>query len=235
MAEREKTKAEAQQNQARRLRSWRRSLDLTQAELANMAGLNPVTYGSYEQKRPIPIDVLARLRTLGYDDSQGNATVVRESTVSVNFGGRAFIRSWRGAMAGFKDDIGCIEADGLGEVPAAFLVDPTKPDRHDLVRVSGRSMEPRVHSGDQVVIFRDTTLFRNSIVLATAPDGRTFLKVLREGQTGKWELHSLSADGAVFDDLRDWMVHGYAVAIIQADPLPGTANVEFGFGRPLKA
>lgn len=154
---------------------------------------------------------------------------------SDGFAASAKIRGWRGVHAANSLEAGCcIERSDPIEIPAAFLVGgPENANNHDAVQVSGTSMEPRIYSGEVVVVLRERTPRRNTIVLMESPEGAMFLKVLRT-KGGKWQLESIHPDGLDAVDLEGWTHHGYAVAII-GDPDEGSRNIEWNFGRPLKA
>lgn len=65
------------------LRIWRKSLGITQEQLAKELRENSKTYSSYERgASPVPPEILAKLRSLGYSGSpnqrQGTAALTRE-------------------------------------------------------------------------------------------------------------------------------------------------------------
>jgi len=70
--------------------------------------------------------------------------------------------------------------------------------------------------------------------MAQDPEGRVFIKVLRD-VAGKWQLKSISEDGATFVDLKDWKLCGYAVAILGDDTGGNDRNIRWPFGQPIKA
>jgi len=163
-----------------------------------------------------------------------NAEILSDRKTIEGFTTTAAIRSWRGALAGFNGEECYLWEDGVFEVPTAFMIGgPAKIDQHDVVRVSGMSMSPRVLSGDRVIIYRDPTLIRNSIVLATSPELKVYLKVLRH-VCDRWELDSLGL-GDHFPDLTGWKVHGYAITILRSDDDEPGPNVEWRTGKPLRA
>jgi phage repressor protein C with HTH and peptisase S24 domain len=165
---------------------------------------------------------------------QGEATLEPAGTAQ-GFARTAVIRSYRGVLAGYGSEECWFEEDGWDEVPTAFLVDGARGiDEHGIARVSGRSMEPRIHSGDRVVVRWNTTLIPNSIVLARDPSGRMYLKVLREKGERGFCLESLSSHGDSFLNLDGWTIQGYAVAILADEDREGP-NVEWRAGKALKA
>lgn len=139
-------------------------------------------------------------------------------------------------MAAINDFEDCefVEDDVPQEVPTAFFVKgPRSADQHDVLRINGPSMSPRIKSGQRVLIHRDDVLIPNSIVFATSPHNKRYIKVLREA--GRFfELHSINPEGATFRDLAGWRIHGWAVAI-WGDPEQGIPNVEWAMGAPLRA
>lgn len=221
----------------------------SQHDLATIAGVARERIKNWElsrSKRPNPEDIRRVAEAMNipvewfYDGKPGpppeagNARIVDDPRIVAGFAVTAAVRAYEGAAAGFDHDEPVFELVGMVEIPTAFLVGGTsKIDAHDVVRVSGRSLEPRVQSGDGVLIHRNPTLYKGAIVLATNPEGKVYLKVLRQGGDG-WELHSLSKHGSAFTDLAGWQIHGYAVAILRDEDEPGP-NVEWRGGRPLKA
>lgn len=161
-------------------------------------------------------------------------SVSKDTDLAFGFSATMAIRSWRGVMATITDfeESDFVQEDH-GEVATAFLVNgPRSAESHDLVRVSGRSMWPRIRPGDHVLIFRDDNHYQDSIVFAQSPDGRMVVKVLRE-VGGHWELHSIAPEGATFKDLTGWKVYGWAVIVIR-DGEQGEPNIEWNFGKPLR-
>jgi len=232
-------------------RKWHRP-PLSQEEFASLLGVSRSALASYETGRnPVPDSVLlaaaamCRIPLEWFLDGQDsappadhreppNAAFVDDRITVQAFTTTAAIRSWRGALAGFNGEDCYFEEDGTYEVPVAFLVGGiAKIDLHDVVRVSGMSMAPRILSGDRVIVYRDQTLIRNAIVLATSPAGKVYLKVLRH-RNERWELDSIG-NGDHFPDLGGWQVHGYAVTIIRSDDEEPGPNVEWRSGKPLKA
>lgn len=216
---------------------WRTSKGLTQEAAADLVGAKRAAFATYETGyvKKIPAQVLARMRANGLGVvTLGNASMVSESNSAADYGRRVYIRSWRGAMAASQEDESEFESEEDRPVPAFVVGHDPRPGKHEFVRVSGRSMEPRVRRGDSVVIYLDTVLQPNTIVLATSPDGKVYLKILREGDNGRWELHSHIKDGLTFTNLSDWRIHGYAVAVLIADAPTQGANIEYRDGSPLR-
>lgn len=221
---------------------------MSQAKLAGLMSVDRSTVAKWEidKHEPGP-SLLAELSNILKvphswltDPDQGepasNAEVVTDSKLSAGFAASMAIRSWRGVMAALNSLEECefVADDVNQEVPTAFLVrGPSSAERHDVLRVSGPSMAPRVRSGGRVLIFRDETLYPNSIVFATSPTGKQYLKVLRENGRA-FELHSINEEGATFKDLNGWQIHGWAVAIWH-DYEAGLPNTEWAMGSPLKA
>lgn len=236
----------------RRARDWHRP-PFNQEEFAKLIGIKRAALASYETGRnPIPDSVLISVASMckiplewfldGQDtmppladqSEQPNAKLLDDRALVEGFVTTAAIRSWKGALAGFNGEECYFEEDGTFEVPVAFLVGGiSKIELHDVVRVSGMSMAPRIVSGDRVIVYRDETLIRNSIVLATSPDDKVYLKVLRRAND-RWELASLGK-GDHFTDLSGWRIHGYAVTIIRTDDEEPGPNVEWRSGKPLRA
>lgn len=223
--------------QSKWLKALRASRGMHQADLADRLGLSRSAVANYERGSAIPADVRQRILEIFEIDERPATPEI--SPIPAGFSLTAAIRSWRGAAAALDPNMEeeFIEEESPTEVPTAFLIGgAAKIDRHDLVRVSGMSMAPRVMSGERVLIYRDPQLIPNSIVLAESPDRRaSYLKVLRfNGAARRWELHSLADGGAAFCDLSGWTVHGYAICIFGDDESEGR-NVEWRYGKPLKA
>ena len=158
-----------------------------------------------------------------------------ERRVEYGFTLTAAIRSWRSALAAIDavEDGYFEQSETPHEVPTAFLIGlSSKLDYHDVVSVSGTSMSPRINPGDRVLFYRDQTPRPNTIVMAESPDGRVFVKVLRF-VAGHFELHSIAAHGATFQQLAGWKILGYALAIMGDHER--NRNIEWDGGSPLKA
>ncbi len=148
-------------------------------------------------------------------------------------GDEVLLPTWRGTMAG---DGECVFYDShspeLNAVPA-FLAG-NDPHCHILCIASGASMYPRVKNGERVVVRLDRNPPNNAIVVAKRPDGANFVKVLRQNERGRLELHSLNAEFQPIVELDAWEMRGYAVAVLHSYE-PGQANIEWDSGRPLRA
>lgn len=238
---------------SQRLRALRRSLNVSQEAAADAAGVTRETWVDWDgsararERGRIPDEriydaAIGRFAATYKVDpslvlSENSAQQIEPaSPLAVGFGVTVAIRSWRGAMAAASPDDECPfdrEPDPY-EVPSAFLVGgPERAELHDVVKVSGSSLEDRVMSGERILFYRDATIYRDSIVFAASPDGRLFMKVIRKAG-GTYHLASLKDGAATFTDLDGWTIYGYAVAII-GDPEAGTRNIEWANGRPLKA
>lgn len=170
------------------------------------------------------------------DPPRPEATVVDDPKLKEGFVVTVAVRTWSSAMAALDGEGECyFEAiDAPHEIPTAFLVGGYRNvERHDLVNVSGRSMAPLIEPGDRVLFFQDSSPRRNTVVMAEDPEGKVYIKVLRD-VGGKWQLTSVAKDGAHFEDLKGWKIHGYAVAILGDDDGEGR-NIRWPFGQPIKA
>jgi SOS-response transcriptional repressor LexA len=217
---------------------------VTQDIVAQMAG--GISRISDERKARIAAAMKLSVDQIWGTGAQGGATV--SGRVSGNvlrleeteaFTASVAIPRWRSALAGYDSEESDFQRDGYAEVPVAFLVGGrSQIDRHDLVTVSGNSLAPRVNSGEALVIYRDSMLYRNSIVLAQCTDNdgtRVYVKALRS-VNGQWQLHSINkAEGDDFVDLSGWQIFGYAVARFGDDADEEGFNVEWRNGRPLRA
>lgn len=147
-----------------------------------------------------------------------NARFVRgpaAEAVKVGFSTMVALRSYVGVLAGTEGDEAYFQEEVLPrEFPVAFLIGGIgNVDKHSVLFVNGRSLEPRIKSGSMVLVFDDSILRPNTIVAAADPDDRTWIKVLREGAAGKFELHSISPSGANFTDLTGWRIGGHVIFI----------------------
>lgn len=161
-------------------------------------------------------------------------TVVSDSRLVEGFSTTVAVRTWASALAALDSSTECHfePTEAPYEIPTAFLVGGIRNmDRHDLVNVAGRSMEPVINPGDRVLFFQDISPRRNTIVMAQCPEGKVYIKVLRD-VAGRWQLSSIAKDGANFEDLSGWTIHGYAVAIL-GDETTGR-NIQWPFGQPIK-
>lgn len=145
------------------------------------------------------------------------------------------VRAWASAIAAIdlEEESYFEPIDVPHEIPAAFLVGGVRNlYKHDLVKVSGRSMSPAIEPGDRVLFFQDKTPKKNTIVMAQSPDHKVFIKALRYVDD-TWQLHSLHKSGATITSLKGWEIHGYGVAIFK-DVDGINPNIVWPFGQPLK-
>jgi len=234
----------------KRIKFARESLDwkMAAAELAEKLGVSPQVLSSWETSRHNPKrDMLAKLsevlkvsegwlRTGTGEGPQPEITTVDDSKLLEGFTTTVALPRWIGVLAaGSFDDEATLERSGHEEVPGAFLVGGIRNiNMHEVVRVAGNSMSPRIESGEGVVIYLDPTPRRNTIVLAQDPEGKTVLKVLRQNSDGTMFLNSINPNGASFENLTGWVYFGHAVTILGDDDREG-ANIEWRGGSPLKA
>jgi len=146
-------------------------------------------------------------------------------------GDMALLPVWRGVAAGLADECYFVPSDSSEflEVPA-FLAG-RDPDRYIVCVAAGTSMSPRLRQGDKAVVRLDPNPPRNSLVVAQNPEGRRFIKALREKKA--LELHSLNENFAPIRNVSGWQLVGSVVAI-WGEYEPGSANIEWDGGRPLK-
>ena len=217
----------------------RAELGWTIRKFATELGITETRYKPYEygMTKKIPVDVMDRARKFLSKRRMAKpaVTVEEDRKILEGFAVTVAVRAWESALAGLDNESECFfePTDAPYEIPSAFLVGGLDMvDFHDLVRVSGRSMSPLIEPGDRVLFFQDSSPRRNTVVMAQCPENRIFIKVLRDVK-GVWELHSLNPQGAQFDNLRGWKIHGYAVAILR-DPDGGNMNIMWPFGQPIK-
>ncbi len=234
------------------IRSLRKSKGLSQEEAADRAGVSRGTWidweGSARSKRDgrIPdervfMDAMSQFCiSIGEDPrtfSTEEATYTRESASPFRkgFGVTVAVRQWRGALAADHETDDChFEEVEPYELPVGFLIGGMDNlSRHHVFQINGTSLENRAFSGERILTYDDTTRYDNSIVMADSPEGVVYVKGLVSVR-GKFQLHSIRAGAACFTDLDGWKVHGYAIAII-GDPDNSARNIEWLFGKPLKA
>lgn len=221
---------------------------LSQEQLAALVDMSRATIAKWETDKIVPRkDQIKPLADkLGIDpfwffdqDQEALPEPVIEpvkSPLTKGFAVKIAVRSWVGAMAGNpEDEIEFVPDDVNHEVPTAFLVGGIeRAEHHDIVRVRGFSLAPRIHSGELVLFHRDDTPRRNTIVLAENENHQVYVKALRyDTGSGRYQLHSISSNGATFTDLTGWKIIGYAVVIMGGHE-SGERNIEWNDGAPLK-
>lgn len=149
-------------------------------------------------------------------------------------GSTAIVPLWRGVVAGDADE--CHFAEGTEpewvEIPAFLLTH--EPERYFVAVATGSSMSPRIGHSDRAVVRLDANPPKNSLCVVRRPDGVSFVKLLREGRFPRpYELHSLNDAFEPILDVKGWTFVGVVVAVLK-DPEPGSPNIEWNFGQPLK-
>lgn len=146
-------------------------------------------------------------------------------------GDRAILPLWQTVLAGAEGECAFVDPDSVQweEIPALFV--GADVERFVLCVASGTSMSPRIRQGDKVVVKLDPAPPRNTLVIAESPDRRRFIKALREKQN--LELHSLNDRFQPITETAGWMLIGSVVSIISS--YEGGANIEWDFGKPLRA
>lgn len=181
----------------------------------------------YDVSNTVPAHVLNVIRQMETD--------ILPSGSARGFAVRVAIAAYRGVMAGdsYDDEAFYEREDEPTEVPTAFLIGGLdKIDQHELVKVNGTSMSPRIWSGDKVVIYKDPTPLPKTIVFCESPTGQLFLKRLVKGPA-RLELASYHPNGLHVSDIAGWKIHGHAIAII-GSPEQGSRNIEWNDGAPLR-
>lgn len=144
---------------------------------------------------------------------------------------------WQGVLAA-DDDGECyyVEEEAPYMVPPFFLGDAPLNDCW-LIRASGRSASPRIEHSELAIVRRNSNPSINTIVVATNPAGKHFVKALRQGKgPSPYALAPLNSSGDFKDitDVRGWIFRGNVITILK-DSQPGNPNIEWDFGRPLRA
>jgi phage repressor protein C with HTH and peptisase S24 domain len=151
-------------------------------------------------------------------------------------GDMAVLPVWRGVTTGVNEECEFVQMDesDMAEVPA-FLVGKDL-ENHCLCIAAGTSMSPRFRQGEKAIVRLDPNPPRNTIVLAESPDRKRYIKVLRE-KGHVMELHSIN-DNPMYAPVKiqedGWKLLGSIVAILKVYET-GEPNIEWDFGRPLKA
>jgi hypothetical protein len=146
-------------------------------------------------------------------------------------GDKAVLPLWQTVLAGSDGECAFVDPDSIQweEIPALFVGHDV--ERYVLCVASGTSMSPRIRQGDKIVVRLDAAPPRNTIVIAESPDRRRFVKALREKE--RLELHSLNPKYLPITDTTDWSLVGGVTAIIGT--YEGSPNIEWDFGKPLRA
>lgn len=186
----------------------------------------------YGKVKKEPANVMAKARQFLHD--RENASVQEKK--HTGFAMTVAIPAWRGVLGGnsLEDEAVYEREEDPEEIPSAFLVRGIDGiELHDVIKVSGNSMYPRVESGERIIIFRDSIPRANTIVFAASPEGRQYIKCLR--QPGRhFILDSYAEDGLTVENIAGWTIYGYAIAIL-GPPGMGSRNIEWNEGRPLRA
>jgi len=167
-----------------------------------------------------------------------NAERLYDDAVAAGMSVMVAVRSWRGALAGSdpNDEEPFVQEEYPAEMPSAFLIGGVRSlDRHELLRVVGFSMAPRIMPGERVLVYIDSVPRVGAIVMAESPTRSVYLKVLRRKHERFW-LESINPKGPQDIPLDGWKIHGYAIAIM-GDPgsTESGRNIEWAFGQPLRA
>ena len=149
-------------------------------------------------------------------------------------GDKVLLPLWRGVLAGADGE--CVFDDESSpeyyEVPA--FITGNEIDRHVVGVASGMSMHPRVGPGEHIVIRLDPNPPENAIVIARADGRGNFIKAYKRVDERRMQLVSLNPSFASITNLDDWQLRGYAIAILKTYE-GGKPNIEWDFGRPLRA
>lgn len=218
---------------------------MSQADLSRRLNLDRAIVSNWERGQHNPKDsalneiasilkVEARWLKTGHGmmRPQEEATSVAETKVACEFSTTIAVPLRRGVLAsdGFDGDCS-FESDGMMEIPF-FFVSVGKVEEYEVVQVTGSSMSPRAASGERVVIRKASEPIPNVITLLRSPDGKVYLKVLRLEPIPMAE--PLNPIGETFRNLDGWEILGHAIGI-DKDYLPGSTNIEYNQGKPLRA
>lgn len=221
---------------------------LTQATLAAKLGIDRGTVAKWETRETIPEKSLQRIAEAmaiplaWFLDGQNseppniratqNPEQMGKAGLSLQRGDQVMLAVWRGVMAG-NGDCEFWESDSPEFRAIPSFLAGNDPERHVLCIASGLSMAPRIDHAERAVVCLDPDPPIGSLVVARRLDGANFIKILRRG-AASLQLHSVNPDFQPIEDVRDWSLKGYVVAILHTYSGPG-ANIEWDDGRPLRA
>jgi phage repressor protein C with HTH and peptisase S24 domain len=223
---------------AKELTRIREQLGLSVRKFAERVKEPEARYKNYEYgiTKKVPERVLLKAKALLRSPAAAEVAHEDDERIKRGFAITVAVRAWESALAGMdpNEESYFDIVESPYEIPTAFLVGGIQnADRHDLVKVSGRSMSPLIEPGDRVLFFQDSSPRRNTVVMVESPEHKVYIKVIRD--TGAhWILESINPEGQTFEDLRGWKICGYAVAIMR-DPEGSEMNIHWPFGMPIKA
>jgi len=235
----------------KRARKFRKP-SLTQEEFAEHIGVNRSTLSRYEVGAVIPDETLKQIAErlkipLGWfldgrdSDPPYGAVTLLESLegTAVNprtLGTSIALPMWAGIVAGHGQE--CYfndEETAMQEVPL-MLLGHNEPAKCRVFRISGSSMAPRVEHSHLGIVALTPDASINTLVMASRSDGALFVKALRPGRPPQpYSLHSVNSEAfPPIEDVTDWRIVGSVIAFM-APPVAGDRNIEWNFGRPLRA
>ena len=223
---------------ANELARIRETLGMTVRTFAVRVKEPEARYKNYEYgiTKKVPERVMRKAKALLKNPQGVDMVPEDDERMKRGFAITVAVRAWESALAGMdpNEESYFDIVESPYEIPTAFLVGGIQnADRHDLVKVSGRSMSPLIEPGDRVLFFQDSSPRRNTVVMVESPEHKVYIKAIRDTGT-HWILESINPEGQTFEDLRGWRICGYAVAIMR-DPEGSEMNIHWPFGMPIKA
>ena len=236
----------------KRARKYRKP-SLTQEEFAEHVGVNRSTLSRYEVGAVIPTETLKqiadrlRLPVSWFLDGRDTAPPYGMVTLVENpgenginpaaLGASVALPMWGGIVAGHGEECSFNEEPEVRpqEVPL-MLLGGHDPAECRVFRVTGSSMSPRIEHSQLGIALLTPDAPINTLVMARRSDGALFVKALRPGrQPQPYSLHSVNSEAFTpILDVTDWQIVGSVIAFM-APPVAGDRNIEWNFGRPLRA
>lgn len=209
----------------RYLRSLRASLGLTQSEFADRLGVSRSAVAGYETGRPLPDDVARKLESefkqpvprgtpepdrgpvgsgpgisptpVQFDTPQSQPGVSRRYFPILGSAGAAIFP--------------VVSAEAIPEDYAEFSEDLYRSDVDRFaVIVNGDSMEPRLKSGDVILIHPATTCPSGRMVVFRTVDHEYAVKVLRRDAKGD-RFEPINPEYDAIEPQPDWQLVGFVV------------------------
>lgn len=236
----------------KRLKDALEAKSMKNVELARKLRLTPSALTNYYAGRSeVPIEVLKEAAKVlgvsvaylvtGEADERPAEIIQGEAARSAlktpyEVGATVALPVWLGVLAADDDEECFYEQDhGLLEEVPIFLLGPHKPDECFLIRAAGSSASPRIEHSEMAVCKRSSSPPLNTLVVATRPDGASFVKALRAGQPPiPFKLEPLNEHFSSITEVKGWTFSGSVIAIMKS-PEPGRPNIEWNFGIPLRA
>ena len=209
----------------RYLRSLRASLGLTQSEFADRLGVSRSAVAGYETGRPLPDDVARKLEAEFKQPIPGKSIEPDRGPVGTGPGISPAPaqydtpQSQPGVSRRYFPILGSagaaifpvVSAEAIPEDYAEFSEDLYRSDVDRFaVIVNGDSMEPRLKSGDVILIHPATTCPSGRMVVFRTVDHEYAVKVLRRDAKGD-RFEPINPEYDAIEPRPDWQLVGFVV------------------------